>query len=121
MSLMNIISRFDTMIRNYRDDKVDEIMVHVGRLGNEGIVFAGVMGIIKYRDKIFPSFPGFGLVIGFIGLFLTFILLVTISLGVWKSVHAAMKTSWIGHIFGIVASGFVLLLGPGAIYLATNA
>ena len=121
MSPRNFISKLDAMIRNFRDDKVDEIMVHVGRLGNVGIVFAGVMGIIKYREKIFPSFPGFGLAVGLIGLFLTFILLVAISFGVWKSVHAAIKTTWIGHIFGIAASGFVLLLGVGAIYLAVNA
>ncbi len=118
--LRKAIERLDIMVRNFGDDGLEEVMVHIGRLGNVGIVFAGIVGIIKYRAQLFPAFPSFGIFVGIIGLLITLTLLASISLGVWKSVHAAMETPWIGHLFGIVASGFVILLGIGAIIIAAN-
>ncbi len=118
---VNLLERLNHMLNNFNEKNLDEIMVHIGRLGNVGVIFAGVMGLIKFRDDIFPCCPSIGFVAGILGLFITFSLLVAIGFGVWKSMHSISKNQWVGHLLGVVCCGFIVLLGLGAIFLAVNA
>jgi len=116
-----LLENLNQMLRNFKEENLNKIMIHVGYLGNVGVVFAGVVGLIKYRADIFPCCPNIGLAAGILGVFITFILLVAIAFGVWKSVHSMIKNQLVGHLIGIVCSGFIVLLGLGAIFLASNA
>ena len=113
--------RFDKMILSFDDGKFEEVMKHVGRLGNVGIVFAGVVGLIKYPSSVFPPCPWASVVAGILGLVVTFVLLVAVGMGGWKAIRSAISKRIVGHLAGATFFLFAFLLGLGGIFVAANA
>jgi hypothetical protein len=112
--------KFDKMILAFDDRTLEEVMKHVGRLGNIGIIFGGVVGLIKYRATILPFCPWLSVVIGIFGLVITFFLLVAIGIGGWKAIRSAISNRIFGHLGGATFFLFTLFLGLGGIFVAAN-
>lgn len=112
---------FDKMILSFDDTKFEEIMKHVARLGNVGIVFAGAVGLIKYPSSISPSFAWASIATGLLGLVVTFVLLVTVGLGGWKAIRSAFPGRTVGHLVGATFFLFSILVGLGGVFVVANA
>lgn len=115
-------NKFNQMILIFDDEMLEEVMKHVSRLSNVAVVFLGTLGLFKYPAYVFPALPLASIIMGFLGLFITFMLLVAIAISVWKAYYSAIPNRTFHHLFiGAALFVYTLLLGLAGFFVALNA
>ena len=115
------VSRFQRMIESFNDRPLEEITMHLDRLGISTAFIAGAAALAKFSDKVLPACPVTAKIVDVILVFVGLFLIIWVGFGAWVGLAKMEAGRLRGHLGGLLFFFVSILVGVGGMFAAISA